>query len=98
MATLVTGDRGYIGTVLTSILIERGYNVVGYDIGYFADNLLSPVETEYRKITKDIRDLKGSDLEGIDSIIHLAGLSNDPLGEFSPQLTQEIKERHLKGR
>ena len=72
MATLVTGDRGYIGTVLTSILIERGYNVVGYDIGYFADNLLSPVETEYRKITKDIRDLKGSDLEGIDSIIHLA--------------------------
>ena len=90
MATLVTGDRGYIGTVLTSILIERGYNVVGYDIGYFANNLLSPVETEYRKITKDIRDLKGSDLEGIDSIIHLAGLSNDPLGEFSPRLTQEI--------
>lgn len=90
MKVLLTGDRGYIGTVLASMLIEKGYEIVGYDTGYFSDNLLVPIETNYPTITKDIRDLNITDLEGIDSIIHLAGLSNDPLGEFSPKLTFDI--------
>ena len=90
MRILLTGDRGYVGTVLSSILIEKEYDVVGYDIGYFADNLLTEEDHDYPKITKDIRDLEVIDLQGIDAVIHLAGLSNDPLGEFSPRLTQEI--------
>ena len=90
MRIMVTGDRGYIGAVLVSILKEKGYEVVGYDAGYFTDNLLEQVDENYLKITKDIRDIKNKDLEGVDVIIHLAGLSNDPLGEFSPKLTEDI--------
>ena len=75
MQVLITGDRGYIGSVLTSLMIEQGYDVVGYDSAYFADNLLLPLKHDYRKITKDIRDVRADDLNSIDSIIHLAGLS-----------------------
>lgn len=90
MKIMVTGDRGYIGSVLTQMLIKKQYKVIGYDSGFFANNILDGSDQIYTKITKDIRDLSPSDLEGIDGIIHLAGLSNDPLGEFSPKLTEEI--------
>ncbi|MDC1027305.1 NAD(P)-dependent oxidoreductase [Candidatus Thioglobus sp.] len=90
MKIMVTGDRGYIGSVLVPILRSKEYNVIGYDSGYFAENLLEDLDESYTKITKDIRDLSKKDLEGVDGIIHLAGLSNDPLGEFSPKLTEEI--------
>ena len=90
MNVMVTGDRGYIGAVLVPILKGKGYKVVGYDSGYFQDNLLENFDQNYHKITKDIRDIKKEDLEGIYAIIHLAGLSNDPLGEFSPKLTENI--------
>lgn len=87
---MVTGERGYIGAVLVPILKEKGYEVVGYDSGFFAENLLEQFDDDYLKITKDIRDITREDLEGISAIIHLAGLSNDPLGEFSPGLTEDI--------
>jgi len=90
MRILVTGDRGYIGSVLVPMLIEKGYEVVGFDSGYFSDNLLEKFDEDYQKITKDIRDIEIEDLDGVDGIIHLAGLSNDPLGEFSPMLTEDI--------
>ena len=90
MKIMVTGDRGYIGTVLVSMLQEKNYDVVGFDSGYYAKNLLEKVEDNYPKIIKDIRDFSISDLKDVDSIIHLAGLSNDPLGEFSPKLTEAI--------
>ena len=90
MRILVTGDQGYIGTVLVSILQNKGYEVIGLDTGYFSENFLEPCPSNYPRIHKDIRDVVPSDLEGIDAIIHLAGLSNDPLGEFAPKLTHEI--------
>ena len=90
MRILVTGDRCYIGSVLVPMLIEKGYEVVGFDSGYFSDNLLEKFDEDYQKITKDIRDIEIEDLDGVDGIIHLAGLSNDPLGEFSPMLTEDI--------
>ena len=90
MRIMVTGDRGYIGSVLVPILKEKGYEVVGYDAGYFKDNLLEQFDENYLKITKDIRDINKEDLKGVDVVIHLAGLSNDPLGEFSPKLTEDI--------
>ena len=90
MRILITGDRGYIGSVLVPILQEKGYEVVGYDAGYFKDNLLEQFDENYLKITKDIRDINKEDLKGVDVVIHLAGLSNDPLGEFSPKLTEDI--------
>ena len=87
---LVTGNKGYIGSVLTPMLIEKGYEVKGYDSGYFEDCLLLPFDGNHSYIRKDIRDSTKEDMEGVDSIIHLAGLSNDPLGDFSPKLTEDI--------
>ena len=87
---MVTGERGYIGAVLVPTLKEKGYDVVGYDSGYFSENLLEHFDEDYPRVTKDIRDIAKEDLEGVDGIIHLAGLSNDPLGELSPMLTADI--------
>lgn len=89
-AVLVTGDKGYIGSVLTGQLLDRGYAVSGLDAGYFSDCLLSEPGPAYPSVQRDIRDVTAEDLRGIESIIHLAGLSNDPLGEFSPSLTDDI--------
>lgn len=90
---LLTGNTGYIGTVMTRLLNGRSYDVTGLDCGYFGDNCLFPVPREclpYRQITKDIRNVAEEDLDGIDAVIHLAALSNDPLGELNPSMTEEI--------
>ncbi len=87
---LVTGDAGYIGSVLTTVLREKSYGVRGYDTGYYADCLLYPVNLDYPRISHDIRDLRPGHLKGVDAVIHLAALSNDPLGELAPGLTEEI--------
>lgn len=90
MKILVTGNLGYIGSVLIPKLQVLGHEVAGLDSGYFRDCLLSPVQEDFRQITKDIRDVDADDLEGFEVVIHLAGLSNDPLGELVPGLTEEI--------
>ena len=90
MKILVTGNKGYIGSVLTPMLIKKGYDVIGYDIGYFEDCLFHPFKENFTHIRKDIRDVEKEDVEGVDAVIHLAGLSNDPLGELAPGLTEEI--------
>ena len=90
MNILVTGNLGYIGSVLVPLLQSNGHQVVGLDSGYFKDCLLSSVSENFKQITKDIRDVESVDLESIDAVIHLAGLSNDPLGELIPGLTEEI--------
>ena len=92
MKILVTGDRGYIGSILVPILIKKNYEVLGFDIGYFEDCLLEECENSYKKIIKDIRDVSDLDFKNknIEAVIHLAGLSNDPLGELSPHLTEDI--------
>ena len=87
---LVTGAQGYIGSVLTDVLKQRGYAVVGLDTGYYQDCLIDESPLSYPCIARDIRDVTAADLEGIDAIVHLAGLSNDPLGELSPRLTERI--------
>ena len=91
MRILVTGNQGYIGAVLSDILLDRGYKVVGLDTNYYIP--LSTLPKNSRKIKqlrKDMRDIVKDDLKGIDAIIHLAALSNDPLGEFDPKLTYDI--------
>lgn len=90
---LVTGDKGYIGSVLTTLLLERGYSVRGLDTGYYADCLLDEQVQAYPALSKDIRDVKAGEIRGVNAIIHLAGLSNDPLGELSPGITEEINLR-----
>ena len=63
MKIMVTGDQGYIGAVLVPILISKGYEVIGYDVGFFTENTLYFLEEEYLKIKKDIRDIEKSDLK-----------------------------------
>ena len=94
MKVLVTGDRGYIGSVLVRKLVKEGHNVIGLDTGFFENNLL-PGDSipSYKKITKDIRHVSLSDLRGVDAIIHLSALSNDPMGEIDPKLTEEINHK-----
>jgi nucleoside-diphosphate-sugar epimerase len=88
---MVTGNLGYIGLVLTEELKKKGYFVIGYDCDlYKGCELVQLKNSQDKQITKDIRDVDIEDLRGVDSIIHLAGMSNDPLGEFNPSITKEI--------
>lgn len=89
---LVTGNQGYIGCVLTPELARRGYTVVGFDTEYFDSHCqLEPFDPRVTKqIRKDMRDIEASDFAGVDAVIHLAGLSNDPLGELAPEMTHQI--------
>ncbi|MGB9751127.1 MAG: NAD-dependent dehydratase [Roseiflexus castenholzii] len=90
MRVLVTGHKGYIGTVLTPMLLERGYEVLGLDSDLFEECTFGDPPVDVPEIRKDIRDVEADDLAGVDAIMHLAGLSNDPLGDLDPQLTYEI--------
>ena len=88
MRVLITGNLGYIGTVLSNEL-EEEFEIVGYDIGYFKDCILKKQKTTFKQIIKDIHKVNKSDIDGIDAIIHLAALSNDPLGEFDKNNTYQ---------
>ena len=91
MRVLLTGIDGYLGTVMAPVLARRGHDVVGLDAGYYRDGLLyDPPTPPVPTITKDIREVAVADLEGFDAVIHLAELSNDPLGQHRPQVTYAI--------
>jgi len=90
MRVLVTGHRGYIGTVLTPFLRARGHDVVGLDSDLYRDCTFGAEPMEVPSITKDVRDVVAEDLAGFEAVLHLAGLSNDPLGDLNPELTMEI--------
>jgi nucleoside-diphosphate-sugar epimerase len=92
MRILVTGHLGYIGTRLTPWLLDRGHIVLGLDSNLYRRCTYGS-EAAIRKVplvTNDVRDVSVADLEGIDAVIHLAALSNDPLGDLDPELTYEI--------
>jgi len=95
MLVLVTGHLGYIGTVLTPMLVNAGHKVTGLDSDlysrctYAAGGEICEVAT----IRKDVRDVEAADLAGFDAVLHLAALSNDPLGNLKPGLTDEINHR-----
>ena len=95
MRVLVTGHLGYIGTILTPMLVEVGHEVVGLDSDLYA-RCTYPAGGQICDVTtirKDIRDVVTEDLVGFDSVLHLAALSNDPLGNLEPGLTDEINHR-----
>ncbi|UYP48042.1 ADP-L-glycero-D-manno-heptose-6-epimerase [Candidatus Lokiarchaeum ossiferum] len=90
MRVIVTGHLGYIGRVLLPILIERGHEVTGIDIGLFEQFDFIAEKPKINEIRKDIRKITTDDIKNHDAIIHLAALSNDPMGELNPGLTEEI--------
>jgi nucleoside-diphosphate-sugar epimerase len=87
---LLTGHLGYIGSVMARYLSEAGYRVVGLDTGYFAECTLVPDRQRIPEVRKDIRDLTADDVRGFDAVIHLAALSNDPIGNLDERWTEEI--------
>ena len=89
MKVLITGQNGYVGRVLTNLLLENKYDVLGCDINYFPTAFDNDLH-EISNVASDIRDITEKDLKKVDVIMHLAGLSNDPLGELNPKLTHEI--------
>src|SRR5262245_37595389 len=90
MRVLLTGHKGYIGAVAGPILLASGYDVVGVDTGLYEGCDFGTAPQAMPELHKDLRDLKRSDLEGFDSVVHLAALSNDPIGNLNSQLTYEI--------
>jgi nucleoside-diphosphate-sugar epimerase len=90
MKVLVTGHLGYIGCVLTPMLVDRGHEVHGLDADIFRNCTFVGSVPEVPNRRKDVRDVTEDDLKGFDAVIHLAGLSNDPLGDYQPSLTEAI--------
>jgi nucleoside-diphosphate-sugar epimerase len=90
MRVLLTGHKGYIGTCLVPLLLKEGFEVTGLDSDLFRECTFDGDIGSIREIIKDVRDVSEKDVEGHDAIIHLAGLSNDPLGDYDPSLTEEI--------
>ena len=90
MKVLVTGHLGYIGTALTPMLMAAGHEVEGLDSDLFADGTMGEPPIQVPSIQKDIRDVTLADLKGFDAVIHLAGISNDPLGDLNADTTYEI--------
>jgi len=94
MRVLVTGHKGYIGSVMVPMLLESGFEVVGFDNDLYEECVFGDGSLDYIPkipyIKKDIRDIKLSDLKGVDFVVHLCALSNDPLGYFNPDVTFEI--------
>ena len=90
MKVLVTGHKGYIGTHLISLLKAAGHIVTACDINLFEESQIAEVATPDLELIKDIRDLSVDDLKGHDCIMHLAGISNDPMGDLNPEITYSI--------
>lgn len=90
---LITGHHGYIGSVMAPLLAHAGHDVVGLDVGYFRDCTIVPGSDGIRTIAKDLRDVVVDDLKGFDAIVHLAALSNDPIGNLNTEWTEQINLR-----
>jgi nucleoside-diphosphate-sugar epimerase len=94
MRVFITGTEGYLGTLLASELLRRGIEVLGLDTGYYKERML------YRNdditpltLAKDLRQLQPDDLKGVDAVVHMAELSNDPAGQLAPHITYEINHK-----
>jgi len=90
---LVTGHLGYVGTVLTPLLTAAGHELLGADIDLYRACTIGELPPALPCPVPDFRDLDGTALEGLDAVVHLAGLSNDPLGELDPALTLAVNLR-----
>jgi len=91
MKILVTGTEGYLGSLLPPLLIEKGHEVMGLDTGFYKVGwLYNGTEVTAKTLNKDIRNIQPEDLQGVEAVVHMAELSNDPTGQLAPHITYEI--------
>jgi nucleoside-diphosphate-sugar epimerase len=90
MRVLVTGHRGYIGVEMVPALRAAGHEVVGLDTGLYDECDFSEPPEVVETVEIDLRDVTAADLDGVDAVVHLGALSNDPLGDLNPELTYDI--------
>src|SRR5438445_3239278 len=90
MRVLVTGNNGYIGSIMVPVLKRAGHEIVGLDSNYFADCIFVADANGCQSLKKDIRDITPQDLRGFDAVVHLAALCNDPIGDLNPDWTYDI--------
>ena len=90
MRVMLTGSRGYIGSLMGRQLLEAGHEVLGIDTDFYSRSTFGSWDEPIRTIAKDVRDLDVLDFVGFDAVVHLAALSNDPLGDLNPDLTYDI--------
>jgi nucleoside-diphosphate-sugar epimerase len=94
MKVLVTGTEGYLGSLLAPILMKKGYEVLAVDTGFYKVGwLYNGTELTPQTLNKDIRHLNSEDLQGVDAIVHMAELSNDPAGQLAPDITYDINHK-----
>lgn len=94
MKVLVTGTEGYLGSLLAPILLEKGYEVTAVDTGFYKVGwLYNGTNLTAKTLNKDIRHITLEDLQGIDAVVHMAELSNDPTGQLAPHITYEINHK-----
>jgi nucleoside-diphosphate-sugar epimerase len=93
MKVLLTGHKGYIGTILVPMLLAEGHEVTGLDSDLYRSSTFGEGIQEIPELNKDIRDIEIGDVKGFDAVLHLAGLSNDPLGNLNPDLTFDINHK-----
>ena len=94
MKVFVTGVDGYIGVMMVPVLQKHGHEVVALDTGYYRDGCLYNGIDDFPNVhRRDLRHLKEGDLDGVDAVVHLAELSNDPLGQHNPEITRGINHQ-----
>jgi nucleoside-diphosphate-sugar epimerase len=88
---LLTGHQGYLGTVMAPILTTAGHEVTGLDSGLFAESVLGSLDSpDAPGLTTDVRDVTVEQLGGFDAVVHMAAISNDPMGSLAPEITYDI--------
>ncbi len=90
MRVLVTGSRGYIGSVMVPLIVAEGHQVTGLDTDFYEQCTFGAWKDPVHTIRKDVREVTVEDLRGFEAVVHLAALSNDPLGDINPDLTYDI--------
>jgi nucleoside-diphosphate-sugar epimerase len=94
MKILVTGTEGYLGSLLPPLLVEKGHEVIGVDTGFYKVGwLYNGTNITAKTLNKDIRHISAEDLEGVDAVVHMAELSNDPTGQLAPNITYDINHK-----
>lgn len=93
MRVLITGHDGYIGTVVAPMLAQSGHDVVGLDTYLYASSVFGPQPPALPTVGNDLRDVVADDLAGVDAVVHLAAISNDPVGDLDPDITYDINHR-----